>query len=156
MKILIDSKEQLPLDFNCETENSSLNIGDYACKLDDGFIAPVVFERKSISDLFNTVTKDNERFQKECERAKEKGVFIIIISEATRTQIKGGHRFSTQNGEKILKVLDTLYLKYQIPTFFCNGRFEASKRIEDMCLSIERRYSKKGKNFFWDDKLFTK
>jgi ERCC4-type nuclease len=62
MRILIDTREQAPLDFSrwpgVTVEVGTLNAGDYSLRgLEDRF----ALERKSISDLVGSVTTGRER-----------------------------------------------------------------------------------------------
>lgn len=156
LEIMCDTREGLPLDgFSLPVKEMGMNIGDYGMIIDNSVIPPLVFERKSIGDLFGTMTKGYKRFEKECERAQQKGIQIILVIEVPYSVVKSGYKFSTTDGSKILKTLETLYLKYQIPTWFCDNRYNASKRIENMCLAVERRYRKKGKLCFWETKNLT-
>ena len=57
MKILIDSRERLPVDFNrydTETEIRGLPVGDYSIP---GFIDKTAVERKSIDDFIAVSNK---------------------------------------------------------------------------------------------------
>lgn len=83
MKLIIDTREQLPLDFTSyqyiEIERKSLPYGDYAAEIKDGYRLPIYFERKE-KDLFSTLTGEAlVRFKKEIARAKEDGSRLILI-----------------------------------------------------------------------------
>ena len=58
MVIIQDTREQKPLEFDHDyvefISKEKLSIGDYGCRYKCGTVAPVFFERKSISDLFDT------------------------------------------------------------------------------------------------------
>ena len=79
-KIFIDSREQLPLDFNCKSEVKGLKFGDYsfydADKAGNTFI-----ERKSLNDFIGTLSGGYERFEREIIRAKEANAYLIILVE---------------------------------------------------------------------------
>ena len=75
MKILIDTREKNPLTFShklvSETIIATLNAGDYCAQWENGDLAHTVFERKTINDLYGTLSNGYERFRKEIERVKE-------------------------------------------------------------------------------------
>jgi hypothetical protein len=72
MKILIDSREQLPFTFEREkyagtvVEVGTLCTGDYSLA---GLTDKVVAERKPLSDLVACLGRERERFERELQRA---------------------------------------------------------------------------------------
>ena len=78
-KIIVDSREQQPLLFgeNVNTEILCLNVGDY-CKVQD-VTNQLVVEKKSLSDLLGTISKDLERFCRELTRAEEKNANVLVV-----------------------------------------------------------------------------
>ena len=74
--ITIDTREQKPLKFKgIECISSKLEFGDYSS---DGIVA---VERKSLSDLVSTLSSGFERFNREIERAKSCGGYIVVVTE---------------------------------------------------------------------------
>src|SRR6056297_1450733 len=101
-KIIQDTREQLPLDFNksrtFEVEVKKLDEGDYGLEV-DGILQPVVVERKGMSDLFSTLTRDHARFKREITRCIEKNILMYVIVEGSYTCVytrnfKGFYRSS--------------------------------------------------------------
>lgn len=81
MKIIIDTREQKPLEFpNHETISRKLDEGDYNV---EELIDTCVFERKSLADFYQSITSDHARFKREILRAKEKGKTFYIFLEGT-------------------------------------------------------------------------
>lgn len=146
MKIIIDTREQRPLEFKHRFITGcifrKIDAGDYAVEFEDGYSPPVVFERKSISDLFGTLGDGYKRFKKEIVRAREANVTIIIIVEQTLFDIKEGIERSFRSGDTILSQLFTLRARYGIETVFCNGRDECSEYITQFYLGLGREYIK--------------
>lgn len=82
IKVLIDTREQLPFKF----ENSKvrkLDVGDYTA--DGSHYADIFIERKSIQDFFGTFYQEQSltRFYKEVERARDMGLYLIVVVEST-------------------------------------------------------------------------
>lgn len=78
--IIVDTREQNPFKFpNHKTEYKKINCGDYSLggKLDKG----IYIERKSLNDFAGTLSGGLERFEREIERAKELGHYIIMVVE---------------------------------------------------------------------------
>lgn len=146
--ILIDSREQLPLEFFFDEsiilERIKLDIGDYGAKFNDGTESDYCFERKSITDLFGTLGKGYKRFKKEIERAIHRKKTIILIIEGSLKEIGKGCSYSEIKGESILKTVFTLLMRYGVYPVFCVSRREMAEFIGHFYLAEERnRVAKK-------------
>ena len=143
IKILVDSREQKQLSFigleNVDSvEKRKLDIGDYSVEYNNGYIPGLVFERKSISDLFGTMGKGYKRFKKEMERAERSGTLLIIIIEGTRSDVAKGHKYSKIKGKSIIKKLVTLFIRHGVWFVYCKNRKEMALYIVDIFNGIGR------------------
>ena len=144
--IISDTREQMGLDFKDiegieSVEELALPYGDYTALVNKRPI-PIVFERKSFSDLWGTMTGGYERFKKEMERAKTDNVKLILIIEGSYTDVWNGFERSTFDGSSMLKKLATMYVKYDQEYIFCESRRVMARRIADTFLAVERNYAK--------------
>lgn len=78
--LVVDTREQKPLEFDYRTQIGKLDFGDY------GFSHPekvgnIYIERKSLSDFISTISGGYERFQRELTRAQEAGAYLFIMVE---------------------------------------------------------------------------
>ena len=81
--IYIDTREQLPLEFDWPTEPKGLKVGDYALS-DPSVTCDCYIERKSLSDFISTLSvKHFDRFEREIQRAQELEAYLIILVEDT-------------------------------------------------------------------------
>jgi len=81
--IYVDTREQLPLELEWPTEPKGLKVGDYALS-DPKITCGCHIERKSLSDFISTLSvKHFDRFEREIQRAKELGIYLIILVEDT-------------------------------------------------------------------------
>jgi|TARA_Y100000296_G_C5178416_1_gene261581 ERCC4-type nuclease len=137
MKIVIDTRENLPLDFRKSknmqgVEYRALKTGDYSIV---GYEEEIAIERKGISDLFGSLGKGHKKFKKEMERALGFKYFAILV-EGSFTVIQNkefeGAHYTKMRGDVVIKILYTLKFKYGIDVIFCNGRIEASKIIRSI------------------------
>lgn len=81
--IYIDTREQLPLDFDWPSESKALKVGDYALS-DPRVTCNCHIERKSLSDFISTLSvKHFERFEREIQRAEEEDIYLIVLVEDT-------------------------------------------------------------------------
>ena len=147
MKILIDTREQrlidFPYDFVTECKIAKLDVGDYGAMYEDGYVAPVFFERKSIGDLFGTMGNGYARFKRELERAKELDVRLILIIEGTLSKVLLGAKHSTIEGVSVVRKLMTLWVKYGLTPVFCRDRVEMGRFMYEYFCSIGRIKRKK-------------
>ena len=139
-------------------------MGDYSCEFIDGSVPPVVFERKSITDLFGTLGDGYERFKRELFRAKENGTKIILIIEGHIPKVLAGNPYSTKkvkikgktrivklnmaerkkHGKAKFRQILTLSLKYGLNHIFCKDRDEMSMYIAEYYSAVGRLKQSKG------------
>lgn len=143
MKIIIDTREQKPLVFNHKSittvEVKGLSVGDYGA-MSSEYQHPIVFERKSINDLYGTLSQGYERFKCEIERAKEQNTKIIIIVEGSLKRILMGTAFSKRTPESIIYQLFTIRARYGVETVFCSDRLEMSEFITQFYIAHHKEY----------------
>ena len=77
MRIAIDTREQLPYVFDCETELKTLKTGDYSLVGGEHLIS---IERKSADDLVGSLTAGRERFEKELHRGMALQYFALLLN----------------------------------------------------------------------------
>lgn len=143
MRIIIDTREQKSLVFNHKqiksVERFCLSVGDYACIV-DGCQLPIHFERKSIPDLYGTLSAGYERFKKEIFRAKSENIQLIIIIEGTLTKVLKGARYSMRTPESLVYQLFTISTRYNIPIVFCKDPEEVAEYITQFFISHKNEY----------------
>ncbi len=134
----------MPLEFehNYITEiiRKKVECGDYGCLYENGEISPVYFERKSISDLFSTLSANYKRFKKEILRAKENKVILFILIEGTLSKILKGVGTSQRSGDEIVQQLFTLLLRYKLPFVCCKDREEMQRWIIEFYFAYGREF----------------
>lgn len=79
--ILVDTREQTPL-FNSHKnrEITKLDEGDYQLKRQ---IQKISIDRKSLNDCIGTISQGYDRFKREIERAKDKGIYLVMVVETS-------------------------------------------------------------------------
>lgn len=142
MIILIDTREQKPLEFPYEyveeTNRVTLKVGDYSCLYKDNYVPQIIFERKAIGDLFSTMGQGYGRFKRELETAKELNIKLILVIEGSITKIIKGTSHSSLKGISILRKLLTLWIKYGLDFHCFRNREEMSLFIYEYFCSIGR------------------
>lgn len=152
MRIVVDTREQKPLSFKhssiTEVVNKSLNVGDYGAMFSsDDIIYPIVFERKSIADLYGTLSQGYSRFKKEIERSKEQRLQLIIIVEGNLTRILHGMPFSQRTPESIVYQIFTIYARHGVQTVFCKDRDDVAEYITQFYIAHEKEFLDTLKSF---------
>jgi ERCC4-type nuclease len=140
MQIIIDTREQKPLEFAVPTLRECLNVGDYSCRFEDGHIPPVVFERKSLGDIYGTLSGGYDRFKREMQLARELEITLIIIIEGSLRRVLSGYSNSRRTPISLVYQLFTIRVRYGIHTVFTNTREEMSEYITHLFLALEREY----------------
>ena len=133
MIIIIDSREQLPLEFTGhETITRKLDEGDYNIKeLKD----KICIERKSLQDLYQSITSDHTRFKKEILRARAKGKTFYIFIEGNLidfVNMKWSDRKLNTKPETLCKIITTMTSRYNLQIVECKSRTEMSKKIVEL------------------------
>lgn len=138
-KILIDSREQMPLSFACKSEVTCLKFGDYAFSAETDSKTCYV-ERKSLNDFVGTLSGGFDRFEREIVRAKEANAYLVVLVEDA---LNDAVKFNTldemyKRGMKITPEyvfhnVRSLIQKYDHLQFlFVKDREEASKMVEKL------------------------
>jgi len=144
--IIIDSREQLPLSFDCNTVCKYLKVGDYACEY-KGVLLKTHFERKSPSDFFGTLVQGHNRFIRELERAKALNIKLIVIVECDySTFVKkefDGAEHSFLSPLILTKILHTTMLNHNLEVVFCNGRKEMVLYIKNYFDALKNKEIKR-------------
>lgn len=87
MQIVIDTREQKPYRID-GAKFKALAVGDYSL---EGLENKFAIERKSLADIYQSLTRDHDRFRREIEKAKDFLDFVILI-EARAWQFVDTHR----------------------------------------------------------------
>jgi len=140
VQLVIDTREQLPLDFRIgkvieSVSYHALKTGDYSII---GYEDKIAIERKNPNDLFGSVGKNHKRFQRELDRATSFDYFAILVEQPFNvilTKDFEGSHFSKMRGDVVIKILYTLKFKYGIDVIFCNGRKEAKNIIKNIFMA---------------------
>lgn len=157
-KIIVDTREQAPLDLNAKVKNTSLKFGDY--KLEDSrkIKSDLYIERKSVSDLYGTMTGGYERFNREILRAKEAGAYFVILVEGNFKEVNafsdklkwiGKGRISPEfvwhNVREILQ--NNNFVQF----LFVENRDESSRIVKKL-MSSDGQYSEVDLQHYYDTK----
>ena len=122
-----DTREQMLLNFG-ETEmvESKLNFGDYTA-LNEPFFCNIFFERKSLPDLWGTISKGYKRFQKELDRAQEQNGYMIVVVDASFAEAENNNtKFSKATPAFIFnRIRDLLQYYDNLQFVFSGGREES-------------------------------
>jgi hypothetical protein len=78
--ILVDTREQRPLEFSGPIKSVKLEVGDYA--IENPTHSPaLMIERKTICDFIGTLGRDFSRFKREIDRARQLPIYIVVLVE---------------------------------------------------------------------------
>lgn len=121
MIVIIDTREQLPLNFrgyDCQMEIGTLQSGDYSIK---GFEIKAAIERKSEDDLLGSITKNRQRF--EAELARLRGYELkAVVCETSWHRLANGLYRSQMDKYTCMQSIIGLSVRYQIPFIMAESR----------------------------------
>ena len=127
MKIIIDSREQLPFAFVGEryaeatTEQGTLTVGDYSLA---GLADKVACERKSLPDLVQCLGRERERFERELQRAAALDAFAVVVESSWADLAAGSYR-SQLNPHAACQSVLAFTARYRVPFLFAGNRAAA-------------------------------
>ena len=135
LPLIIDTREQAPFFYDklshpdyqdppIQLIHTSLKTGDYSIK---GFEDFITIERKSLSDLYQSIGRGRARFQREFERMSQLQ-FAAVVIEADLETITTNPPPTTQMSPKsVFRTIVTWCQRYRIPFFPCPNRSFAEK-----------------------------
>lgn len=136
MIIKVDSREQNPLPFKVGGNITSvltigLPYGDYWAAMQkkdgsEGQDIPIMFERKSMADIYQTLSsEDGIRLHKEkVAKAEAMDCKLYCIIEGSLTDAYKGIGYSQVEGPPLVKRIFTFKVKYGFEPVFCTSRQE--------------------------------
>lgn len=130
---IIDTRENHPYEI-IGAKEKTLKTGDYSV---EGYEDRIAVERKAFSDLYNCLTTDTERFEKQLQRLSKFDHSYLII-DSTVSGLLLGSPYSDVPGEVILKRLVRLYVKYKVP--FCFAENKGAKITQNLLNEAVKTY----------------
>ncbi len=141
-RIVIDTREQAPYGFDCQTVRRKLEAGDYSVA---GLSHAVAVERKSLSDFASTVIHDFSRFAKELEKLSQFQAACIVV-EADLDAVLRGKAQEILRGVSPTSLLGAavhISLRYGVPVFWCGSR-QAARAFTEAYLRMFVRLRSEG------------
>lgn len=142
MRIIVDTREQCPLDFrrwpDVAVEVAGLPQGDYSLA---GLTDRFAVERKSLADLTASVTTGRERLVRELERLRGYDLAVIVV-EATLEQVARHDYRSQVAPESVLQTLAAWHVRYGVPTLWAGSPAGAAYMVR----ALARHYLREAKN----------
>lgn len=152
MIIKVDSREQQPLEFKVggnitSVQTIGLPFGDYWAttqKKDgsEGQDIPIMFERKSMADLYQTLSsEDGIRLHKEkIRKAEAMDCRLYLIIEGSLSEAYKGVGYSKVEPLPLVKRIFTFYVRYGFHPIFCNNRQEMVNYMVEMWEAFGRNF----------------
>ena len=106
----------------------TLPVADYSIR---GFENKIGIERKNLSDLVLSISKNRERFKRELEKLsnyERKWIFV----EATEHECLCWQEFSQMHPNSIRGTLVSIEIKYGIPFYFQPDRRQMERHLLDL------------------------
>ena len=116
--IVIDTREQLPYEFDCPTVVRMLDAGDYSV---EGMEMDVVIERKTKADIYGSVTAGRERFEREMVRLYRVKYPALVI-ESDLQGLLEAPPFSRVSPAVVVNTLVSWSIKYGVCVWLAGNR----------------------------------
>lgn len=139
MLILVDSREQKPYWVGSQCAKTALCVGDYTTAV---LLNRFHIERKSASDLYQTITHNHPRFRREIIRSQEGRIVLVVVVEASREKFVGltwSRVALKQRPATLDKILTTVESRYGIEFVWCKDRRCAMNAVEARLRKEERK-----------------
>lgn len=136
--VLIDTREQRPWEFDCEsftTERASLRTGDYTIA---GLEDQLCIERKSLGDFVNTVIQDWLRFRKELYRLAGFDHAAIVVEANIEDVFNHAYESDAQPASVIGRV-NGIFLDHSVPVFFWGPRPVCTAMVERFLILASKK-----------------
>lgn len=121
LRVIVDSREQRPLDFSrwpeVALEVAGLPAGDYSLR---GLETSVAIERKSLDDLVGSLSSGRDRFEAELCRVRGYALFAIVV-EGSMQDVAEHHYRSRMQPHAVLQSLIAFQVRYGVPTIWAGS-----------------------------------
>lgn len=134
--IIRDTREQKPLVFpNAKVKDAKLQTGDYSLEY---FEDRITIERKSLSDLLQSLSGERKRFMAEVQRMKAYEYSAVVV-EASLTDIYRGVWRNAISIESVVGSLQALSAKYGVHVILACDRAIAALMVEGILYQFLRK-----------------
>lgn len=116
--IVVDTREQEPYEFPCNTISHKLEAGDYSV---EGFESRIVVERKSLQDFVSTVVHQRDRFVRELVRLSAHHHACVVVEADMTFLLRRGEAFRV-SAEAIMGASLWIETDYGVPVHWCGSR----------------------------------
>lgn len=142
MIVVCDTREQLSL-WKYKCVRKKLEVGDYSS---ERLINTFAIERKSLQDLYGSITKGHIRFRSMFIRAQIYGIHCELFVEGTRKnfiakKFPGGSQRKME-GTTLDKILSSIELRWGVKITWCGSRQNMKSLITTRLLKEERKLKK--------------
>ena len=142
MLIKVDSREQLPYEFENPSEVGTVSIGDYSIV---GLESHIAIERKKLNDLIGCLAAGRERFERELFKGRGLDYFGLVI-ECSLSDLVNGNYKSEMNPKSAIQSLIDFSVRYRLPVWFCESRKYAQRVTESLLVKYAKEVEKKYKS----------
>ena len=138
MRIIVDTREQLPYEFLEEDDVTiaTLATGDYSLV---GCEDRITIERKRLSELWTITGRNRARFEREIQRMT-KFEYAAIVVESSIEEVMKGHTLSTVPTTAVINSLISWSIRHDVHIWWAGDRLHGMavtrsllKRFEKYC-----------------------
>lgn len=139
--ILIDTREQkalrFPPDLDVDCGVATLPAGDYSVR---GFTHLIALERKSVSDLVQTLSHGRERFENELDLLEQYRWRAIIV-EGNQSDVEAGIYRSNMSVRSVIGSLRAVWWRWGVPTFWAGDPKGAAELVSWFAHRLHKKHA---------------
>lgn len=119
--IVIDTREQLPYTFGCQTQRRKLEAGDYSVA---GFEDRIAVERKSLTDFVHTVIHEAPRFRAELGKLSQCALSCVVVEADLDDVLRGVRQADLRlvTPAAVLGAALHIAVHHHVPVYWCGSR----------------------------------
>ena len=136
LTVIVDTREQLPLELSMRTIRRTLPTGDYSIL---GFEEYVVVERKSLPDLIGCMTTGRHRFERELQRMRSYEARAVVV-EASWGQLRRGEYRSRIGPDVATHSICSWMSRFTMPFLFVDDRASAADAVSYFLFTSVKGY----------------
>ncbi len=138
--IFCDTREQrvlrFPPELGVDCGVAKLDAGDYSVRQ---FSHVFIAERKSLSDLVQTLSHGRERFENELDLLQQYRWAVILV-EARQDEAEIGAYRSMMLPHAVTGSLDAIWMRWGVATLWCGNAAGAAQKLAWFAHRLHRKY----------------
>lgn len=151
IEIVVDTREQRPLEFDYKTQLMKLDFGDYT--LNGEYYNSIFVDRKSDTDLIGTLSYGLDRFKRELDKVRHFNAYLFVVTESTILNINNNPYLSQKMRDFSWEMMREIISEYSdVCQFIFTGSRENSEQLIPYILYHGQKLKNVDLQYFLEEK----